>query len=163
MADVSPFESDRRKPAVSIVVVPPVPGEIIEHVVWGLEEEGIPYEIGKIASGVTGVIAKQAADGSPLNVGIGINGAEGKAVLHHRDLPKDKPLFSVGFMDAQAPVRLRILGINAARLVKGEPLVFDIEPLLNAYARGSPDSSSTKQDDLVKIVTKVVMELLDKK
>ena len=36
-------------------------------------------------------MAKQAADGSTLNVGIGINGHEEKAVLHHRDLPKERP------------------------------------------------------------------------
>jgi hypothetical protein len=163
VADVGPITTDQKKPAVSILIVQPVPGEIIEHILWGLEEEGIPYEIGALESGVTEVIAKQAADRSRLNVGIGINGAEEKAVLHHRDLPKEKPLFSLGLKDAQALVRLRTLGVNAARLVKGEPLVFNNEPLLNAYAQSSLDSPSTEPDDLVKIIAKVLMELLDNK
>jgi hypothetical protein len=163
VADVGPLTTDQRKPAVSIFIVQPVPDEMIEHVLWGLEEEGIPYEIVTLESGVAEVMAKQAADGSQLNVGIGINCAEEKAVLHHHDLPEEKPLFSVGLKDARALVRLRILGGNAARLVKGEPLIFSDEPLLNARARSSLDSSSTEPDDLVKIITKLVMELLDNK
>ena len=163
MADAGPLTIDQRKPAVSILIVQPVSGEIIEHVLWGLEEEGIPYEIGALESGVAEVMAKQAADGSALNVGIGVNGPEEKAVLHHRDLPEEKPLFSLGLKDARAPMRLRTLGVNAARLVKGDPLVFNDEPLLDAYARSSLDLPSTELDDLVTIITKVLMELLDNK
>jgi len=163
MADIGPLTTDQKKPAVSILIVQPVSGELVEHVLWGLEEEGIPYEIVELESGITETIAKQAADASPLNVGIGINGKEGKAVLHHRDLPKEKPLFPVGLEDAQALARLRILGINAARLVKGEPLVLDIEQVLDAYPQSSPDSRSPEPNDLVKTITKVLMELLNNK
>lgn len=110
MADMGPFATDRRKPAVSILIVQPVSAEIIEYILWGLEEEGIPYEIGALESGSAEAMAKQAADGSTLNVGIGINGHEEKAVLHHRDLPKERPSFSLGLKDARAPVRLRTWG-----------------------------------------------------
>ena len=38
-------------------------------------------------------LAKEAAHMSPLNVGIGVDGAKGTLALHHRDLPADHPLF----------------------------------------------------------------------
>ena len=98
MADMGPFATDRRKPAVSILIVQPVSAEIIEYILWGLEEEGIPYEIGALESSSAEAMAKQAADGSTLNVGIGINGHEEKAVLHHRDLPNTSPTLQVVVM-----------------------------------------------------------------
>ena len=60
-------------------------------------------------------------------------------------------------------MRLRTLGVNAARLVKAEPLVFNDKPLLDAYARSSLDLPSTEPDDLVAIITKVLVEFMDNK
>jgi hypothetical protein len=163
VADAGPLTIDQRKPAVSILIVQPVPGEIIEHILWGLEEEGIPYEIVAHDGGVAEVMAKQAAVRSRLNVGIGVNGAEDKAVLHHRDLPEEKPLFTLRLGPVQAQMDLRTLGVNAARLVKGEPLVFNDEPLRDSRSRGCPAPLSADSDGMAEIIAKVLMEFLDKK
>jgi hypothetical protein len=154
---------DQRKPAVSILIAQPLNGETVEHVTWGLEEEGIPYEIEALDSEAAEVMAKQAADRSRLNVGIGISGPEEKAVLHHRDLPMEKPLFTLGLDGPRLRAHLRTLGGNAARLVKGEPLVFDDGSLSDPDGTSSPGSSSSGADEIAEIIAKIVMELLNSK
>lgn len=47
--------------------------------------------------------------------------------------------------------------------MKAEPLVFNDKPLLDAYARSSLDLPSTEPDDLVAIITKVLVEFMDNK
>lgn len=165
MADIGPWIAVKKKPAVSILIVQPVSGDVVEHVLWGLEEEGISYEIAELESGAPEAIAKQAADGSQLNVGIGIDGKQGKAVLHHRDLHEEKPLFSVGLNDSGAFELLRALGGNAARLVKGDPLIFPDGASTGANCRNplNPPPADPDEDEFVKIITKLVVELLDDK
>jgi len=93
-------------------------------VLWGIEEEGVPYEIqGVVSAEPTTELAKKAAQNSALNVGIAMNEV-GEIVLHHRDLPVGMPLFafSAGILQ---PQQLRRLGTNAGRLAKGHPLVLD--------------------------------------
>ncbi len=80
-----------------------------------------------VSSGEAIGVAKEAAHMSPLNVGIGVDGAKGTVALHHRDLPADQPLFVLGLGEV-GTADLRRLGINAARLVKSEPLVLSNEP-----------------------------------
>jgi hypothetical protein len=160
MADAGPLKIDQDKPAVAILIVQPVPVDTIEYILWGLEEEGIPYEITAHDSGVAEVIAKQAANRSRLNVGIGVNGVEEKAVLHHRDLPEEKPLFTLRLGVVRAQVELRTLGVNAARLVKGEPLVFNDEPVEDSKAGCNP-GLPVESDEIAKIVARVLMEFLN--
>jgi hypothetical protein len=160
MAEAAPPTIDQMKPAVSILIVQPVPGETLECILWGLEEEGIPYEIIEPESGAVESIAKQAADRSRLNVGIGLSGAEEKAVLHHRDLPEEKPLFTLGFGSAQTRSALRVLGGNAARLVKGEPLVFNDERALGANNPYVADPPPAELDDLASIIANVLIDSL---
>jgi len=107
---------------VIILAVHPAPAEAIAPILWGLEEEGVPAELYEVASGEAEALAKEAAVRSPLNVGIGINLHNLMISLHHRNLPLERPLFTLGSADLQ-PAHLRLLGKNAARLVKGEPLV----------------------------------------
>jgi hypothetical protein len=95
--------------------------EIREPVLWGIEEEGVPYEIRKAWNESATEMAKQAANGSGLNVGIAISEA-GEIVLHHRDLAGGAPLFAFSAESLQSR-DLRRLGTNAARLVKRQPLV----------------------------------------
>lgn len=105
---------------VHIWVVPPRSEEIISPILWGLEEEGIPARLEEKEKGPAVTLAKSAANGSMLNVGIGIN--KNEVVLHHRDLPPRGPLFVLGPGEMNR-TNLRRLGANAARLVKGNPLV----------------------------------------
>jgi hypothetical protein len=153
-----PFTMQER-PAVQIFLLQPVPEETLMPVLWGLEEEGIPAETQEAPNGTTEAIAKQAADGSPLNVGIGINGMKGEVVLHHRDLPGDSPLFSFGAEEINPSV-LRILGVNAARLVKGNPLLFQDTSLPD---KPIDNPNQSPQGELESLIARVLMEILEKR
>ena len=155
------------KPVVRILTTVPSPKKAIGYILWGLEEEEIPAEIEEVEEKPLKILAKQAADGSKLNVGIGISGTDQMVVLHHRDLPADKPLFSIA-ADEFNMTQLRMLGANAARLVKGNPLLFHSE---QAYSAGPKDSmqlqqnalndlAQLSQNQLVGLITLVVTELL---
>jgi hypothetical protein len=135
MPEYSPMSEDRR-PTVRLLGYRPI-ADKIRPLLWGLEEEGIPAEIGEASGEDAVALAKQAAQMSPLNVGIGLNGVDGRVVLHHRDLPDDQPLFTLT-TDEATPAQLRLLGMNAARLVKGEPLVFQNEMQLKP--EGAPSA-----------------------
>jgi hypothetical protein len=122
MRDRSPFIRIERKPVVIILAVQPAPEATIAPILWGLEEEGVPAELYEVASGEAEALAKEAATRSPLNVGIGINLDNLTIALHHRNLPLERPLFILRSADLK-PSHLQVLGTNAARLVKGDPLV----------------------------------------
>jgi len=116
-------KGDQIKPTVKIVVVEPVSKIILNCIGWGLEEENIPFEVKETMNDSAVLLAKKEADNSKLNIGICINGVSKKIILHHRDLVVDNPLFTIMVQDYKEE-NLKILGINAARLVKGKPLVF---------------------------------------
>ncbi len=169
MADEIPFTVDEKKVAVRVLARQPVPEEIMAPILWGLEEEGIPIEFGEAMSGSAEDLAKQAAKGSPLNVGIGIDPIEQAVVLHHRDLPAGKPLISLGFGEFQ-PFRLRQLGVNAARLVKGNPLAFQggheqnitDQDYHNPTQRAAAELSIHEMEELQALIVQVVAELFKK-
>jgi hypothetical protein len=123
---MSPLVRIERQPVVIILAVKPAPAETIAPILWGLEEEGVPAELYEVAAGEAAALAKEAAERSPLNVGIGINLNNSIVCLHHRNLPLERPLFTLRSADLQ-PAPLRALGKNAARLVKGDPLVLQDE------------------------------------
>jgi hypothetical protein len=126
MRDISPLVRIERKPVVIILAVKPASTETIAPILWGLEEEGVPAELYEVAGGEAEALAKEAADRSPLNVGIGVNLNDLTVSLHHRNLPLERPLFILKSAELQ-PAPLRMLGKNAARLVKGDPLVLQDE------------------------------------
>ena len=134
-------------PAVWIFKGPFVAEEAYQPILWGLEEEGIPFEIHDAPAGAVRDLARQAAHGSPLDVGIAI-GVNGEVVLHHRDLPAEAPLFSLA-MKTLPPGHLRRLGMNAARLVKRQPLVVEDEPRAVAGGHHSPGWSARNLEDLI--------------
>jgi len=152
----SSYES--RRPAVCLVAVR-AKGIDLEPVLWGLEEEGIPVEMQEAAQGKSVGLAKEAAHASPLNVGIAVSGVEQTIVLHHRDLPADQPLFVIDLRSA--PVKeLRRLGINAARLVKAEPLVLNDKVTPDLPEQAPQKASPEVSDELVgRIVESVLAEL----
>ncbi|MBM3300388.1 MAG: glycerol dehydratase reactivase beta/small subunit family protein [Deltaproteobacteria bacterium] len=148
---MKPFREQTDKVAVWIFGFQPLPEGIIEPILWGLEEEGIPGDIRQVARERAENMAKQAADGSPLNVGIGINGSDRAVALHHRDLPGPRPLFLLGAQDL-TPANLRCLGVNAARLVKAEPLVFPDTANPGAESRSGIQLPKEVLDKIVALV-----------
>jgi len=159
MAELSLTAEDRR-PTVRIITCQAGEREL-QPILWGLEEEGIPVEVENVSSGEAVVLAKQAAHMSALNVGIALDGVKGEIVLHHRDLAGECPLFTVAMQDA-SKTRLRILGANAARLVKGEPLIF-LEDL-SAEETIYPPAAATEMNSnqTLDLIVRTVLELLAK-
>ena len=161
---------ENSKPVVRIYVIGSVPETVIQYICWGLEEEGIPAAIQKVSNGSTEALAKKAADASKLNVGICVNGDSEKIVLHHRDLPGDKPLFVLTAEDFHI-TRLRTLGTNAARLVKGDPLVFEKEQdhpdksleAVSLGKEGSGETATLTPDQMEALVSRIVTEIMNSK
>ena len=82
----------------------------------GIEEEQIPVAIKNISINDVVSRAYQAALSSRLSVGIACEG--NRYVVHYRNLPEKKPLFDYVIDNDE---KLRNLGANASRLVKGIP------------------------------------------
>jgi len=124
----SPLLEVNQKPAVLLAVLGKVPVELVRALEYGLEEEGIPCEQQEQSGGTTAAAtepiaaASRAAKTSRINVGLGISREQ--AALHHRDLPQDRPLFSLTGRELSLESLYR-LGRNAARLVKGNPFIFE--------------------------------------
>lgn len=89
----------------------------INEVLWGIEEEGIPYEINPINLNNATEIGYKASLESPLGVGIGIDMEN--IVLHYNKLDKYKPIFTINYKSNAT--KKRSLGANAARLVTKMP------------------------------------------
>lgn len=83
---------------------------------YGIEEEQIPVSIRKINVNGTVERAYQSALASRLSVGIAFEGDH--FIVHYKNLKENHPLFD---MTIDNEKQLRILGANAARLVKGIP------------------------------------------
>ena len=90
----------------------------IKEITYGIEEEGIPYEITEENFYDTTEKAFEISQVSRLSVGIAMGKEE--AVIHFSKLRIDKPLFILS-LDGLEKEKLRIYGSNAARLIKGIP------------------------------------------
>lgn len=88
-----------------------------QEVLWGIEEEGIPWRWQTSQEEDVTTSAWQAANQSALLVGIACNNQ--RLVIHYRNLPASAPLFTL--MQQAEPQARRRAGSNAARLVKGIP------------------------------------------
>lgn len=82
----------------------------------GIEEEQIPVSTKMIDVDDVVSRAYQAALSSRLSVGVAFD--DHRYVIHYKNLPEREPLFDLNIEDA---FKLRMLGANAARLVKGIP------------------------------------------
>lgn len=95
---------------------------LMDLIAYGIEEEGIPYQLKSEACSNFKELAMIASNESQLDVGIGIDAA-GNICLHHSKLPDHYFLFeSNHYKDMN---RLRNIGINGARLVKGVPFIVE--------------------------------------
>lgn len=108
------------KPTIIINLVNESLEKDIEHLLLGIEEEGLPYEIKVNHTCSDSVaLAYDASVESSLLVGIGCDNNE--IVLHYRNLKQHEFVYKVGQYKQKSKDVLRILGSNAARLVKGNP------------------------------------------
>lgn len=108
-----------KKPQIKVYYNNNISNEIekIREVLWGIEEEGIPYEMQAVSSGDAVKIGYQASIESTLGVGIGIDNQN--IVLHFNKLKEDTPIFKIKYTSKD--IQKRSLGANAARLVTKMP------------------------------------------
>ncbi len=110
------MESSVVAPAIVIAVTDEC-SEQWRDVLLGIEEEGIPFVLQPQTGGDLIHHAWQAAQRSPLQVGIACD--RERLIVHYKNLPASTPLFSL--MYHQNRLARRNTGNNAARLVKGIP------------------------------------------
>ena len=111
------FQIEMTKPNVHILCSPDASDTTLRQVLYGLEEEGIPWESGTKEGADALALAWEAAQASRLEVGIGVD--RQSVVLHFSKLEREQPLFRI---PARSIGQARVLGANAARLVKKMPL-----------------------------------------
>lgn len=90
-----------------------------QQVFYGIEEEGIPFQLKPITGSDVTDAAYLAAQQSPLLVGLACDREQ--LVIHYKNLLPATPLFQLSKPLTQSVDVLRSLGNNAARLVKGLP------------------------------------------
>ncbi|WP_026895440.1 glycerol dehydratase reactivase beta/small subunit family protein [Clostridiisalibacter paucivorans] len=128
--------------------------------IWGIEEEGLPYQCASKDLNNAIELAYNAAESSRLSVGIGIDNT-GDVVLHYQKLDKDKPLFKINIDEGSD--YLRKLGANGARLIKGIPFKSfedeDIEEKFENSLDTEKDNVKQENIDIKDIVTEVIKKL----
>lgn len=93
--------------------------EELKNILWGIEEEGLPYILQHSDGGNAKINGSEASKKSQLSIGIGID--DKYISLYHEKLLLEDPLFLIR-IDSNTD-KLRAIGTNAARLVKGIPLI----------------------------------------
>ena len=105
------------KPNVRVLMSPDASPAALRQLTYGMEEEGIPWEEDSKPGMDALNLAWEAAQASRLEVGLGLD--RQFVVLHYSKLGQDQPLYRV---PARQLDQVRVLGANAARLVKKLPL-----------------------------------------
>lgn len=109
------------KPTILVYATEHISEDILKPVLYGIEEEGLPVVI-ESHSDTHMTLADLASRNSALSVGIGVD--DEAIVLTYKNIPMHQFIYRLtGY--AQYPDSLRTLGVNAARLVKGNPFVSD--------------------------------------
>ena len=109
----------RQQPTIIINLTPGIANDDIAQLLYGMEEEGIPFQFSDKSTTTLVQCAYDAANQSPLAVGIAVSRDE--IIIHYKNLPADNPLFVMKDYLQQEKEMIRQLGCNAARLVKGLP------------------------------------------
>ena len=91
----------------------------IKNILCGIEEEEIPFILIPDDGDDVKVLGDKAAKSSKLGVGIGISQTE--ITLYHEKLDINKPLFKCKLNNLD--FNLRVMGVNGARLIKGNPFI----------------------------------------
>jgi hypothetical protein len=92
--------------------------EYIREITYGIEEEGIPYDITE--ENFSDIIKKAFEISQDSRLSVGIAADSEKAVIHFSKLKMENPLFIVNLSETKKE-NMRIYGSNAARLIKGIP------------------------------------------
>ena len=109
------------KPTILLYATQYISEDILKPLLYGIEEEGLPVVI-EFHSGTHMELANLASCNSALSVGIGVD--EQAIVLTYKNIPAHQFIYRLsGYR--HYPNSLRTLGVNAARLVKGNPFVSD--------------------------------------
>jgi hypothetical protein len=113
-----PIERDDDVPRVHLWCIGDREPDSVASIEHGIEEERVSWVTRSGFEGESIAIACEAALESALKIGISVS-ADGRIVIHHKQLPDERPLYDIaGVEDSLA----RTLGSNAARLAKGTPL-----------------------------------------
>ena len=91
----------------------------IKNILCGIEEEEIPFILIPDLEDDAKLLGDRAAKSSKLGVGIGISQTE--VTLYHEKLDINKPLFKCKLNNLD--FNLRVMGVNGARLIKGNPFI----------------------------------------
>ncbi|ADQ14432.1 glycerol dehydratase reactivase beta/small subunit family protein [Halanaerobium hydrogeniformans] len=141
------MSNQSQKPSVNIGVQKEYEeNSLFRNLCYGLEEEGIPYQFFLSDDKNVHKLANDAANESRLNVGVGI-GDQDNIIIQHKKLNIDQPFLE---KKVDEDFQAKIMGSNAARLVKGIPIK-DI-PLEDEYSRNSIPEQ--KREDIVKEINK---------
>lgn len=92
---------------------------LIKPIFWGIEEEGIPFEIFEMGEKNSDVLGYEASKSSKLGVGIGID--DNYITLYYEKLKLGEAIFKYKILSDEE--KIRSLGTNAARLIKGNPFI----------------------------------------
>ena len=106
-----------QRPTIIIGLTKEIDREALNPLLYGMEEEGIPYTIENQLGKEVKRVAFEAANSSSLLVGIGFDGDQ--VVIQYRNLPIEKPFLELQGYRGTPKQEIRTLGSNAARLVKG--------------------------------------------
>ncbi|GCF95232.1 PduH protein [Enterococcus florum] len=92
----------------------------IPFLLYGIEEEGIPFEVKTTQHRDAVQAGYQAAKDSSLITGVGCDGQT--LVLHYKNLEPEKPYLVIDRYQTKPNEHLKDFGSNCARLIKGIPL-----------------------------------------
>lgn len=105
-------------PAILCHVNQGVPEAALSSLLLGIEEEGVPVEVHRFDEQNPLALAHQAAIASKLGIGLGVS--LDYVVTTTEKLAEERP-YIAQFL-GQAPEQDRVIGSNAARIVKRIPL-----------------------------------------
>jgi hypothetical protein len=109
------MKAPERKPDILLLITDKLNQDEIKDILYGIEEEGIPFRLRSESQNDPYVLAYEAAQESDLSVGIGCSSNE--IILTQRNIPKTKHIMKIKLNDSNE--HKRSFGVNAARLVKG--------------------------------------------
>jgi len=134
-----------KKPSVNIGLQKEyLEDKIFSNLCFGLEEEGIPYNFFEGEEDVF-QLAFDAAQQSRLSVGIGLGDGD-QVIIQHKKLEADQPFFR---KKIDENFQAKIMGSNAARLVKGIPIkeIPDEDEYYSEYVFDDKKTDSVTKND----------------